>query len=150
MGNKTSNIGFALRKITNEQFAIIEDGFFDKGNIRIGTKLRFGSDEEMKLVACFTEFTFESDKKKFLIIEAGCHFQILEEAWKNMYNKEQNSLTVPSGFLSHLALLTVGTTRGILHAKTEGTCFNKYVLPTINVSEMVKENIVFDFKPSKV
>ena len=35
--------------------------------------------------------------------------------------------------------MTIGTTRGILHAKTEGTCFNKYVLPTINVTEIIKE-----------
>jgi hypothetical protein len=32
---------------------------------------------------------------------------------------------------------TVGTIRGILHCKTEGTPFNALILPPINVSEMV-------------
>lgn len=150
METKITPISFVLRKVTTEQFAIIEEGFSDKGNIRIGTQLRFGCDDQKKLIGCFTKFNFDSEQKAFIIIEASCQFQILEDAWKEMYLEESNSLKVPKGFLSHLAMLTVGTTRGILHAKTEGTCFNKYVLPTINVSLLVKEDVIFDFKTSKV
>ena len=62
-----------------------------------------------------------------------------------MLEQESNLLKVPKGFLSHLAVLTIGTTRGILHAKTEGNCFNKYVLPAINVTEIIKEDAIFSF-----
>lgn len=60
-----------------------------------------------------------------------------------MLEAESKTLTVPKGFLCHLAMLTVGTSRGILHAKTEGTCFNKYVLPVINVTEIIKGDASF-------
>lgn len=150
METKITPISFVLVKVTTEQFAIIEEGFSDKGNIRIGTQIRFGCDEQKKLIACFTKFNIESEQKAFIIIEASCHFQILDVAWEEMLNKELNTLKVPKGFLSHLAMLSVGTTRGILHAKTEGTCFNKYVLPTINVSALIKSDVLFDFKLPKV
>jgi hypothetical protein len=149
MEKKTKSIGFSLIKVSTEQFAIIEDGFNEKGEIRISTSLRFGVNDQQRLIAVFASFNYESDKKPFIIIEAGCHFKITDTAWEEMYKIDINSLQVPRGFLSHLAMLTVGTTRGILHSKTEGTCFNKYVLPTINVSELIKEDATFSFNAVK-
>ena len=145
MDNKNQSIGFTLKKVTTEQFAIIEEGFNEKGKIRLNTSLRFAADDIKKFIAVFTSFIFDSDNKPFLIIEAGCHFSIQDSAWNEMYKSETNTLIVPRGFLTHLAVLTIGTSRGILHAKTEGTCFNKYVLPTINVTQIIKEDTSFNF-----
>lgn len=145
MENKPASISFSLQKVTTEQFAIIEEGFEEKGAARIGINFRFAADEAKNMIAVFTAFTFESEQKPFIIIEAGCHFRIEPEAWAQMLNAETNTLTVAQGFASHLTMLTVGTTRGILHAKTENTCFNKYVLPTVNVAEMIKEDVLFHF-----
>jgi hypothetical protein len=149
MEKPNKSIGFTLKKVVTEQFAIIEEGFNEKGKIRLNTSLRFAADDVLKYVAVFTSFVFDSDNKPFLIIEASCHFFIPDPSWVGMLNSETNTLIVPKGFLSHLAMLTVGTTRGILHAKTEGTCFNKYVLPTINLTEIIKEDAAFSFNKSE-
>ncbi len=110
MDLKLTSIGFSLLKISTEQFAIIEDGFDEKGIITVGTSLRrYGADEKNKLVAVFSSFSFESEKKTFLIIEGSCQFKITDEAWGNMFEQESNLLKVPKGFLSHLAVLTIGT-----------------------------------------
>lgn len=140
MKKKANNIGFALSKVSTEQFAIIEDGFNDKGKLGLNTSLRFAADKKQRYLAVFALFTFYSDENPFLVIEAGCHFPIREAAWKEMIDSESETLTVPRGFLCHLAMLTVGTTRGILHAKTEGTCFNKYIIPTVDVTEIIRED----------
>ncbi|BBE18654.1 hypothetical protein AQPE_2817 [Aquipluma nitroreducens] len=145
METKPTNISFSLQKVTTEQFAIIEEGFEEKGNIRVGINLRFAADDAKNMIAVFTAFNFDSNQKPFIIIEAGCHFMIEKEAWDQMFKAETNALNVPKGFLSHMTMITVGTARGILHAKTENTCFNKYVLPTVNVSEMIKEDVSFSF-----
>jgi len=142
----TKSIGFSLKKVSTEQFALIEQGFNEKGKIRLNTSIKFAADDKHKYIAVFTSFTFDSDNNPFIIIEASCHFSIKDQAWKEMLNHELNILTVPKGFLTHLAMLTVGTSRGILHAKTEGSCFNKYVLPTINLTEIIKEDTSFSFK----
>ncbi|NLA49807.1 MAG: hypothetical protein GX876_10145 [Bacteroidales bacterium] len=149
METPNKSIGFSLKKISTEQFAIIEEGFNDKGKIRLNTSLRIAADDKQKYVAVFTSFIFDSDTKPFLIVEVSCHFQIKDSAWIEMHNPDTNTLVVPKGFLCHLAMLTIGTSRGILHVKTEGTCFNKYVLPTINVTEIIKEDEVFSFKNSE-
>ncbi len=92
----------------------------------------------------------EFNKKQFLIIEAGCHFVIDPDSWSKMLDSENDKLNVPKGFLKHMAMLTVGTARGILHAKTENTPFNKYNLPTINLDKMISQDSVFQFDNSNV
>jgi hypothetical protein len=149
MKTPTKSIGFSLKKVSTEQFAIIEEGFNEQGKIRLNTSMRFAADDTQKYVAVFTSFIFDSDNKPFLLIEASCHFSIEDPAWIDMLKSEINTLIVPKGFLCHLAMLTVGTSRGILHAKTEGTCFNKYVLPTINVTDIIKEDATFGFNKSE-
>lgn len=149
MEKQTQSIGFSLKKVSTEQFAIIEEGFNEKGKIKLNTSMRFAADDEKKYIAVFTSFIFDSDNKPFLLIEAGCHFSIQDSSWMEMFKSDINTLIVPKGLLCHLAMLTVGTSRGILHAKTEGTCFNKYVLPTINVTEIIKEDASFDFNKAE-
>ena len=144
MKSKTGEIGFALRKIATEQFAAIEDGYNEQGEIGFNVSLRFSAEKKQRFVTIFALFTFTSDDKPFLVAEASCHFQIKDSAWKQMIRPETNELVVPKVFLSHLSMLTIGTCRGILHSKTEGTCFNKYIIPTINVTEIIKKDASFN------
>lgn len=46
-------------------------------------------------------------------------------------------------------MLTIGTTRGVLHSKTENTPFNSFLLPTLNVMELVKKDVVFKLEGEK-
>ncbi|WP_153303660.1 hypothetical protein [Prosthecochloris sp. ZM] len=39
-------------------------------------------------------------------------------------------------------MLTAGSVRGMLQLKTVNTVFNKFLMPTINVSEMIEEEDV--------
>ena len=146
MDKKVNNISFALARITTEQFAVIENNFDDKAEIKIHINFRFAADNKKKLVGVFSSFVFEANDKQFLIIEGGCHFAIAPDSWDEMLDTQENRLIVPKGFLQHMAVITVGTTRGILHAKTENTLFNKFHLPTINVANMIKEDSTFNFE----
>lgn len=151
MESTIPKIGFALIRITAEQFLIQEEGFSENGIVRIGSSFKFGSDYNQRTFTCYAEFTFESDNKPFIIVEAGCHFQIADKSWEQMTDKKSNSVKIPKDLLIHFAVLTVGTTRGILHAKTENTGFSNYFLPTINVSALIKKDLVlkFDLKEAK-
>ncbi len=81
MEKQTQSIGFSLKKVSTEQFAIIEEGFNEKGKIKLNTSMRFAADDEKKYIAVFTSFIFDSDNKPFLLIEAGCHFSIQDSSW---------------------------------------------------------------------
>jgi len=138
---ESKSIGFNLGKITTEQFAIISDAFNkDNPKIEMSIGLKFGLDKEQKIIASFVKVQFEQRKKTFIIIEIANHFNIEEKAWDS-FNKTETSIIIPKGFASHLVMLTIGTLRGALHCKTENTEFNSFILPTINVTELVKEDI---------
>jgi hypothetical protein len=57
---------------------------------------------------------------------------------------KEGKITFPQNFVCHMAMLTVGTSRGILHSKTENTIFNSYILPTTNVKEIISSDVWFD------
>jgi hypothetical protein len=142
-------IGFNLIKVSTEQFAIIGELPQKDDNINVSTTIRFGCSAIERIVGVFTKFTFsESSNSPFLLVEGGCHFQIATVDWDSLRSKETNSIILPKGFVTHLLFLCIGTTRGILHSRTENTPLNKYYLPLINVSKLADKDVVFSLNES--
>lgn len=139
-----NKVGFGLLKITTEQFAIIENAFVESETMQMGVSIEFGVDAEHKVVACILRFELMIKNSPFLLVHVRCDFGVEEDAWTEFSCDENKSICFPKGFVSHLAVLTVGTTRGVLHAKTENTRFNEFFLPTININDFVKEDVSFD------
>jgi hypothetical protein len=110
---------------------------------------RFSVNEAQKIISVFSSFTFKHEGKHFIIVEGGCHFRIKFHDWENFLSEDKTELIIPKGLLVHLATITVGITRGILHAKTENSNFNQYHLPIINVGEMIKKDSVFKINDEK-
>jgi hypothetical protein len=135
-------IRFSIAKVSTEQFATIEEAFEEKRKIHLGTNLRFSIDREKQILAVFALFKFEQKGIPFLKVEVSGHFRIAPESWKKFLQKDE-SILVSKGFMTHLTMITVGTARGVLHTKTEGTRFNTFVLPTINVINLIKEDVLF-------
>jgi len=149
MAEETNKIDFALKRITTEQFAVIESAFTDGKLVYSKVGLRFGINFENKIISVFFSTNLIQDKSPFLITEVGCHFSIKEEAWDRFYNQNKTEIIVSRGFIGHLVMLTIGTTRGVLHSKTENTPFNNFLLPTLNVNEIVKKDVVFKIEAEK-
>lgn len=142
MKKENTQVGFALKGIKTEQFAIFEENYSPKKETSLGTELQFKLDQNNKQIAVFLGFEFLQGKKVFLKIQVSCHFKIEESSWNSLI--QENKLIVPKGFLAHLAMITTGTSRGVLFAKTEATPFSTFIIPTLNVAEMIKEDVSFD------
>ncbi len=138
-------IKFKLAGIKTEQFAIIEENFDDTAKIEINVDFKFGGNAVQKGVGVLASFTYLNQTKAFLKIAIGCHFQFDDEAWSKIQSDKQE-LIIPVNIIRHLAVLTVGTCRGVLHAKTENTKFNQFFLPTINVETILKDDIVIQLE----
>lgn len=144
--DKKLPIGFKLLSIKIEQFALLEENYTANKPINIITTLEFKINEKAKIIGSFVGFTFEQEKKPIIKIQISCHFKIKENDWKDFINEGKSSIIIPKGLLSHLAMLSVGTARGILFVKTEGTEFAKIIIPTINVTAIVKKDAEFAFE----
>jgi len=136
-------VSFVLRGIQTEQFATIDGIFKNEDSIQIQANIDFGINEESRIIGCISKFQFDVQNQPFIIIGVKCNFEIEPNSWDSFINKETNNIIFQKDILCHLAVLTIGTTRGVLHARTENTMFNKFFLPTVNVNNLIKENIIF-------
>jgi hypothetical protein len=72
-----------------------------------------------------------------------------EDAWNELLDAQGNKIVIPEGFASHMAVITVGTIRGILYEKVKDTLFKEYIIPPINLTELIQEDVVIEFSSSE-
>jgi hypothetical protein len=149
MKKEKIEIDFALSGIRTEQFAMLENNYNPKKkDFDYVTTLKFKLDQENKIIGIFIEFEFEQANKVFIKIIVSCHFTIADKSWACLINKSKIKIIFPKTFIDHLALLTLSTTRGVLSAKTEGTQFSTFIIPLINVADIIKEDAIFELNKS--
>ncbi|MXV38312.1 hypothetical protein GO491_06420 [Flavobacteriaceae bacterium Ap0902] len=141
---KEESIGFELVGISTEEFAILAESTAVDDAYELKTGISFKIDDRKHQIGCFVSFMIEKDLEKLLKLKVGCHFIIKLENWNSFIN--DNDMIIPKGFASHLAMLTVGTARGVYHSKTEHTAFNNFVIPTINVSKFFDSDLILNLK----
>ena len=144
-----TKVGFNLKKIVTNQFATIDKDIVEAEIIQLGAEINFGVDDSKKMLACFTQFQFTSQNLPFIILHVSCEFEIIETSWNSFIEVQNHKINFPVTLLQHLAIITIGSARGVLHAKTENSKFNKYFLPTINVKDFVKDGISFSMGNEK-
>lgn len=139
-------IGFKISGINTEQFAILEDVYDKEKDISINAGLQFSVDPKQKGIGVHFTVQFKHEEDVFLLLKTGCFFLIDPNKWNELLSENEKSIAFPKKFISHLSVLTIGTTRGILHEKLkEDPTFNQFLLPTINVMEIVKEDVIIAF-----
>jgi hypothetical protein len=139
------SVEFSIAKITTEQFAVIDDCYSPEKEVELVGEFRFALIQKDRVISSFSQFRFQQDNKPFLVIEVGCHFKIKDDSWSQFKNGDK--MVIEKGFMLHLLTISVGTTRGVLHAKTESSRFNQYLLPTTNLMDIVKEDFTINLTP---
>ncbi|MEC9486217.1 MAG: hypothetical protein UMU76_01785 [Prosthecochloris sp.] len=145
-----SGIGFSLQTISLDQFAVFEEDYKAEEKTRFDVALTFGINAEHKMFRVSSRIAFSQQKRPFLLIEGSSEFVIEHEAWESFILDDSASIVFPHGFVAHLAALTIGSIRGMLYVKTQNTQFNQFLIPTINVAEMVEKDVRFDMKKGDV
>lgn len=132
-------VRFNMFRINTEQFAILENQL-PTGEVTLNSELLFKHSVEGKSIATEISFSFATAQSKFIVLKVSCEFSIHPDDWEIF--KEGNTIVIKKNLLEYFVVQTIGTARGILHCKTEGTPFNIFVLPPINVTELVTEDMI--------
>ena len=141
-----NKLGFAFTGLRTISFAVIDKAYKKTGETNLMTGLGFGLDSDDHVVTCNTRFSFEKKKDQpFLILEVQALFEIEKDDFLNKVKQDDNTYLVAKDLAVHFAVLTIGSARGILHTKTEGTPYNEFLLPTIDVNKMLEEDVIFEF-----
>lgn len=144
MENKLT-VNFQLLEIGTSEFAIIDSVGINPKKIKFNTGLQFGVSDANTEIMCNVIIEFFSDEQKLLLkLRTENQFKVKPEDWTAFEN--DNILTIPKGFLVHIAMISVGSARGILHCKTENTPFNVFVLPLVDVAAMIVEDEHFELE----
>jgi len=144
MKTQPKEVNFGLSRIATLQFAILDDIFPGESEVLLNTTLNFGLGVDERIVGIKGDFKFESANRVFIKLDICCEFIIDPESWSFFLQEDRSQIIFPKGLMLHLSTILIGTARGVLHSKTEGSPYNKYMLPTINVTELVTEDIKMD------
>ncbi len=132
-------IQFRMIRINTEQFAILDKNLHQEEAYGLETTIAFAVNSKEHIIANRMKIEIKTKNRLVALLELVCAFEIHPESWNEMIQVDK--IVVPKDTLTHLAVHTVGTARGILHCKTEGTPFNVMILPPLNVMEMVTADL---------
>jgi len=142
MAKSNSIFTFHLKRIVTNQFGTFSDNSpFDK-ELNISAGLTFSTTAQLKIISCAFQYQMLAADHPYILLEITCEFGIRESSWTQLTNS--GKLVLPVGFEKHIGVITTGTTRVVLHAKTESTLFNQYPMPLINIHQILKEDIIFE------
>ena len=145
-----NEVGFKLVNVSTEEFSLKESLYHqNQDEVSLGFSIRFGADPDAMIVGAFVEATFSKSQGPFLTAEVGCHFELSPDSWKKVFDSEAKVITLPKAIGEHFCVITTGTLRGVLHAKTDYTHFKQYIFPTINLRQHFKKHIVIDLNDGK-
>ena len=130
-----------MNKIKVDQFAILADNLPSE-QISLDFTISFGVAPSLHEVCTTVRFELCREDTPLLILELSCYFEIREEDWNQLI--EGNRITIPRSLLAHFGVHAIGTARGVLFCKTEGTAFSTFILPPLNVAEKITEDITLE------
>jgi hypothetical protein len=145
--NTEKRVNYALVKIVTENIEIEPAGFTEDKPVKINVGLNFGLDINQRLLKVIFMNAFVQEEVPFIKIETACIFAIDPDSWELFARKESNEFVIPRNFAGHLASLTAGTARGILHERTDSTPMNRFFIPANNIEAMIKENVTLPLEP---
>ncbi|NLZ96003.1 MAG: hypothetical protein GX921_09305 [Bacteroidales bacterium] len=144
MSKKELPISFSLVHIEDNQFSTFEEMLDVEKPIQQEIGFGFGVDVENGAIAVSMEFVLHKGEKPLLKQNITCYFKISPKDFNKQLRKEKE-VVLPCALAKHLAMLTVGTARGVLFANTKNTPFNEYLIGLINVDDMFNEDISIEF-----
>lgn len=132
-------IAFRMNKIAIEQFAILSTELQDSVPINLEANVRFSASAEVRNIASRMRFTFSQSDSPLLVLELVCYFELEEASWKSLRKGDE--------IISQRIFGTYGCTysrdsTGCSFCKTENTPLNSFILPPLNVAEMITEDFV--------
>lgn len=145
MDKKELTYKFEIQEIQTVEFATLTKLIDPDKIIRLDSNLQFGIYPEVNGIVCEITIELYEEEKMILKLVTNCNFIVENNSWEKL-KIQVNKINLPKDLLSHLGMIALGTTRGILHTKTENTIFNHFTLPLINVKEMIQENQLFEIE----
>ncbi len=134
------NIPYRISEIKTTQFAIFPEKVQNGKVMNIRTDFSYGINKTHNSVRCVCKISYLQEEQLLMVMEVQCLFEVAPEGIAQIEKDKKISVD----FLRYIATIVVGTARGIIHARTENTVLNPFVLPPINLIDLIKEDLVIE------
>lgn len=134
-------VRFRMFRISTGQFAILSADV-PQGDVDINTNMELKHTNDGSAIQVHATFSFNEKEKQVMVLDTTCEFAIHPDDLRSITKDGQ--VVIPKELIDYFIAQTVGTARGILHCKTEGTPFNGIIIPPMNVTGMFKDDMVID------
>lgn len=128
-----------MYKASIEQFAIVSDMAVKQTEVVVATSTSFKYADAGRLIACVMRFEFKHTGQTLMILQLCCEF-VVNGADLEQFKSGQ-TLEIPKSLLEFFASQVVGTARGVIVCKTEGTNLSNIVLPTMDITKLFSKGI---------
>lgn len=131
------SIPYRISHIETVQFALFPDNFQNGKEVRVNTNCGYNIRSDIQQVRNIINVNYLQDDKLLMVAELACYYDIAPEGVESIKAEGK----IPVDFLRYMGSISVGTIRGLIHAKTEGTVLNPVVLPPVNLEEAIKDDM---------
>lgn len=132
-------IPFKLVHIEEIQFSVFQENLDSNRVIEENVGFGFGTHLADRTIITTFQYVLKIEDKPLLKIEVACYFEVERRSFDKFYENKKKVL--PVGFARHLAMITIGTTRGILFANTKNTSLNPYFIGLLNIEEIITKDV---------
>ncbi|MBO4817229.1 MAG: hypothetical protein J5498_02960 [Bacteroidales bacterium] len=140
------SIPYRISHVETIQFAIFPENFTNGQEVMVNTDCGYNVRTDLHQVRNIISVNYVQNEKLLLVVQLACYYDIAPDGFEAIKKDGK----IPVDFLRYMGSISVGTIRGVIHAKTEGTVLNPVVLPPINLEEMIKSDLLIkEQKPSK-
>lgn len=137
-------IPYKISHIETAQFAIFPDNFINGQEVLINTNCGYNVRSDLNQVRNVISVNYTQNEKLLMVVQLAYYYDIAPEGVEAIKAEGK----IPIDFLRYMGSISVGTIRGVIHAKTEGTVLNPVVMPPVNLEEMVKNDLMLsDLNP---
>lgn len=142
MAKKSNDtFGFAIAAVSTEQFFANPSQYSTDSEVQLTFGFNFKLSAKEEMIGVFMHLSYHQGERALINLEVGCHFKIEPSSWKEISDETNQKLVLPQAVALHLCTIATGTARGILHAKLSGSPFAHYVLPAVNLTNVIKEDV---------
>lgn len=89
------------------------------------------------------DISFETNNNQFIDYNKSYQFEFREKVWNKMCNYLNRTLSIQKELLYHLVMSTVFNAAQRINLKLYNTSFDKFILPTLNIYELIEERSMF-------
>lgn len=136
-------LSHSLNNFIIEKFLLVEPdkGMFSDNMIEIGAliNLNFKANIEKNIIQVYIEFEANHaiEGKSLLLLNLALITEFTVTNINNIIASNEDIYKLPKGFLTNLASVAYSTARGIIFAKTQGSYLNRYILPLVDMNQII-------------